>query len=181
MRIISGSFKGKQITPPKRFQGRPTTDFARESIFNVLNNHYDLDQIRFLDLFSGSGAFTYEMGSRGCEDITSVEIDAMQTDFIKRNIEEMQMDGISVLNSNAISFLERVQKEYHIIFADPPFDSEEYREIHQLVFERKLLRPGGLLVLEHSKKHDFSELQHFLEHRKYGAVNFSIFEQPAEN
>ncbi len=177
MRIISGKFKGRQIHPPKRFVGRPTTDFARESIFNVLNNHYNLDEVRFLDLFSGSGAFTYEMVSRGCTDITAIEIDEAQVRFIEKTLDGLQADGCEVYNANAIGYLERTMDEFHIIFADPPFDSDEYEEVHRLVFDRNLLRPGGLLVMEHNKKHDFSQLPHFLEQRKYGTVNFSIFEQ----
>ncbi|MGC9332105.1 MAG: 16S rRNA (guanine(966)-N(2))-methyltransferase RsmD [Bacteroidales bacterium] len=177
MRIIAGKFKGKHIKIPPSFSSRPTTDFARESLFNILNNHYNLNEIRFLDLFSGSGAISFEMFSRGCEAISCVEINRLQSDFIKKVFKELKADTVSVYNANAISYLEKVQQEYHIIFADPPFDTEDYQEIHRLVFERNLLRPGGLLVIEHNKTHNFSWFPHFLEHRRYGGVHFSIFEQ----
>ncbi|MDA3820804.1 MAG: 16S rRNA (guanine(966)-N(2))-methyltransferase RsmD [Candidatus Delongbacteria bacterium] len=177
MRIIAGNFKGKHIKIPPSFSSRPTTDFARESLFNILNNHYNLNEIRFLDLFSGSGAISFEMFSRGCEDISCVEINTSQAEFIKKIFEELDAGKVSVYNANAISYLEKVQQEYHIIFADPPYDTNDYNEIHRLVFDRNLLRPGGLLIMEHNKIHDFSALPHFLEHRKYGGVYFSIFEQ----
>ncbi|MGM0649172.1 MAG: 16S rRNA (guanine(966)-N(2))-methyltransferase RsmD [Bacteroidota bacterium] len=178
MRIIAGNFKGKHIKVPQSFSSRPTTDFARESLFNILNNHYNLNEIRFLDLFSGSGAMTYEMISRGCTDVTSVELTTIQAEFIEHTLEELDAEGAAVYNANAVSFLERIPNAYHIIFADPPYDTEDYETIHRLVFARNLLRPGGLLVMEHNKMHDFSNKDFFLEHRKYGGVHFSIFEQP---
>ncbi|MEA3448873.1 MAG: 16S rRNA (guanine(966)-N(2))-methyltransferase RsmD [Bacteroidota bacterium] len=180
MRIIAGKLKGKHIRLPQHFSFRPTTDFARESIFNIMNNHYNLDEIRFLDLFSGSGAISFEMFSRGCHDITCVEINTEQASFIENTfdyLDDADDDVASVFNANAISYLEKVQQEYHIIFADPPYNTNDYHEIHRLVFDRNLLRPGGLLIMEHNKMHDFSALSHFLEHRKYGGVHFSIFEQ----
>jgi 16S rRNA (guanine966-N2)-methyltransferase len=177
MRIIAGKLKGKKIQTPQHFSFRPTTGFARESIFNVMNNHYSLEDIRFLDLYAGSGAISFEMFSRGCEDITSVEINTEQAGFIENTFEAFEADDVSVFNANAVSYLEKVQHEYHIIFADPPYDTGDYHEIHRLVFERNLLRPGGLLIMEHNKMHNFSNMNRFLEHRKYGGVHFSIFEQ----
>ncbi len=178
MRIIAGKNKGRHIKIPMSFSARPTTDFARESIFNIMNNHYNLDEITFLDLFSGTGAFTYEMISRGAVNIVAVEQDAKQVAFIERQTGELLAPAVKVFNSDAVSFVQKVKHQFNIIFADPPFDTNYYNEIHQAVFERELLRPGGLLILEHNKIHDFSEKKYFLEKRKYGAVNFSIFEMP---
>lgn len=180
MRIISGKFKGRQIKIPLSFSARPTTDFAREGIFNIMNNHYNLDEIRFLDLFSGTGAFTYEMISRQAVEIIAVELDSKQANFIEKQAAELLAPAVKVFNSDAVSFVQKVKQQFNIIFADPPFETSYYNEIHKAVFERELLRPGGLLILEHNKMNDFSELPYFLEHRKYGAVNFSIFEQPVE-
>jgi len=180
MRIISGKYKGRHIKIPMSFSARPTTDFAREGIFNIMNNHYNLDEIRFLDLFSGTGAFTYEMISRQAVEIVAVEQDAKQAAFIEKQAAELLAPAVKVFNSDAVAFVEKVKQQFNIIFADPPFDSSYYNEIHKAVFERDLLRPGGLLILEHNKMHDFSEIPYFLEKRKYGAVNFSIFEKPTE-
>ncbi len=181
MRIISGKYKGRHIKISTSFSARPTTDFAREGIFNIMNNHYNLDEIRFLDLFSGTGAFTYEMISRGAVEIVSVERDSRQAAFIEKQAEELLAPAVKVFPSDAVSFVQRIRQQFNIIFADPPFDTEYYNEIHKAVFERDLLRPGGLLILEHNKHHDFADYPNFLEKRVYGAVNFSIFEMPMED
>ncbi len=180
MRIIAGKYKGRHIKIPASFSARPTTDFARESIFNIMNNHYNLEEIKFLDLFSGTGAFTYEMISRGAVDIVAVEQNSKQAAFISKQAGELLAPAVKVFNSDAVSFVQRVHQQFNIIFADPPFETEYYNELYKAVFERELLRPGGLLILEHNKRHDFSNLKYFLEKRTYGAVNFSIFEMPMQ-
>jgi 16S rRNA (guanine966-N2)-methyltransferase len=180
MRIIAGKYKGRHIRIPSNFNARPTTDFAREGIFNVMNNHYNLDEIRFLDLFSGSGAFIYEMISRGAIEIVAVEQNPAQAAFISSQAEELLAPAVKVFNSDALAILGKMHQQFNIIFADPPFDTDYYSEIHHIVFENQLLRPGGLLILEHNKHHNLSEKKHFLELRKYGAVHFSIFENPMD-
>lgn len=180
MRIIAGKYKGKLIKPPASFSARPTTDFAREGIFNIMNNHYNLDEINFLDLFTGTGAITFEMISRGTSRITAVDIQPKYVSFVEKEAALLNATGVKVFNSDSVSFIQRIHEQFNIIFADPPYDTEYYSDIYDAVFEHNLLRPGGLLIFEHNKTHNFSQKKYFLEHRNYGSVNFTIFEMPIE-
>jgi len=176
IRIISGIHKGRRIRAPHNLPVRPTTDFAKESLFNILVNHFDLEEVKALDLFSGTGAIAYELASRGCPDVTAVDSDIRCWKFIRETIEALDLgEQMRVLKANAYTFLKETTEKYDLIFADPPFSEKRTHEIPALVFERKLLKPGGRLVVEHPAKPGLPATEGFLEKRTYGNVNFSIF------
>ncbi len=176
MRIISGTFKGRRITAPKKLPVRPTTDMAKEGLFNILNNHFYFDEIAVLDLFAGTGNISYEFASRGASNVTAVDADHGCAQFIGKTSDELEMD-ISVIKSDVFSFLEKTSLTSDIIFADPPYDvsQEDYERIPYLVFSRDLLLEGGQLIVEHSKLMRFSHLPQFLNIRTYGSSAFSFF------
>ncbi|MFL5765707.1 MAG: RsmD family RNA methyltransferase [Bacteroidia bacterium] len=176
MRIISGMHKGRVIHAPKNLPVRPTTDFAKESIFNILNNHFEFDGLRVMDLFCGTGNMTYEFASRGCGDIISVDSSFHCCEFVKKTSAAFKMDQVKVIKSDVFAFLKRPSAPAHIIFCDPPYEMEHFEQLPELVFFNDLLKPQGWLVVEHGPNTDLSKLAHFKEHRKYGNVNFSIFE-----
>jgi 16S rRNA (guanine(966)-N(2))-methyltransferase RsmD len=176
MRIISGTLKGRRFSPPKSFSARPTTDIARESLFNVLNNRVDFEELSVLDLFGGTGSISYEFASRGCEEITTVEFNFKHFSFIKSMIKEFQLDkAISVLKADVFKFLKKCSFKYDLVFADPPFDLKEFETIPDRFFENCLLKEDGVFILEHSDKMSFEAHPHFSEVKKYGKVHFSFF------
>ncbi len=175
MRIIAGTFKRRFIHPPKNLPVRPTTDLARESLFNILNNMIDWEGKRVLDLFSGTGAVSYEFISRGVESVLSVDANYQCTSFIKKTAAEFEMESLKVMRSDVFRFLKSAKISFDIIFADPPYNLEGLDSLPELVFESSLLSEGGIFVLEHPRTYDFSEDPHFEEHRKYGKVNFTFF------
>ncbi len=175
MRIVSGTHRGRVIHPPKNLDVRPTTDFAKESIFNILNNYFELDGLKVLDLFCGTGNMSYEFASRGCGEITSVDASYACSEFVKRTATEFKMKAIKAVKSDAFAFLKRATTPYHIIFCDPPYDLENIKTIPELVFQNNLLKPQGWLIVEHGELTDLSKMEHFNQHRKYGNVNFSVF------
>ncbi|MDX5429398.1 MAG: RsmD family RNA methyltransferase [Bacteroidota bacterium] len=175
MRIVSGKFRGKIIVAPKNLPVRPTTDMAKESLFNILNNYYHFDQVEVLDLFAGTGNITYEFGSRGTESITAVDLDRDCTRFIRKTSEAMGLDSVKVYQEDAIQFLKKAYQTWDIIFADPPYDHPQVEQIPDVVLDRELLKEGGMLVLEHSEDHDFSDHPGFYDSRKYGRVHFTLF------
>ncbi len=177
MRIISGTYKGRRITAPKKLPVRPTTDMAKEGLFNVLNNKYYFDDIKVLDLFSGTGNISYEFASRGCLDITSVDANFGCIKFISETSDAFEMN-IKTIKSDVFSFLEKTNVRYDIIFADPPydFDLETFSKIPELVFENNLLKTDGLLIVEHSKHTDLSRVDNFSFKKSYGGNVFSFFE-----
>ena len=177
MRIISGEFKGRRITAPKQLPVRPTTDMAKESLFNILNNHYYLDDISVLDLFAGTGNISYEFASRGCKNITAVDADYGCVKFINKTAEDFEMT-IEVIKADVYKFLKQHRETYTVIFADPPydFDIDKFVEIAQLVFENNLLDDQGMLIIEHSKHTDLSEQPNFSFSKHYGGNVFSFFE-----
>lgn len=179
MRIIAGTHKGRMIHPPKNLPVRPTTDFAKESIFNILNNHFEFDGLKVLDLFCGTGNMTYEFASRGCGEITSVDSHYGCCEFLKKTATSFNMDQIKVVKSDAFAFLKRTTSPYHIIFCDPPYDMEHFHLLPELVVANDLLKPKGWLIVEHGPHTIMSQHALFKEHRKYGNVNFSIFENAA--
>jgi 16S rRNA (guanine(966)-N(2))-methyltransferase RsmD len=176
MRIVSGKYKGRRITAPKKLPIRPTTDMAKESLFNILNNQYYLEDISVLDLFSGSGNISYEFASRGTENITAVDSHYGCIKFINETAESFEM-SISTIKSDVFKFLERTELQHTIIFADPPYDfpTEEFAKIPQLVFQNTLLETDGLLIVEHSKHTDLSHLDHYSHSKGYGGNMFSFF------
>lgn len=175
MRIISGSYRGRTILPPKNFKARPTTDMAKEGLFNILANNFDFKEISVLDLFSGSGSISYEFASRGCPDIDLVEMNQVHYAFISKTSKELGFYQIHPVKHNAFQFLKFCKKQYNLIFADPPYDINGVDLIPQLVFEHNLLAKDGWLIIEHSEKYSFNLLDNFVETRKYGKVHFSIF------
>lgn len=177
MRIISGKFKRKAIYPPKNFKARPTTDVAKESLFNIIENDYDIDELKVLDLFSGTGSISYEFASRGCEDITCVELNHKHYSFIVKTVNELGLkDDIHVAKANAFRYLEKCPHKFNFIFADPPYDLKGIETIPELVFKNELLLPNGTLIVEHSENTNFTDSQFFTRTKKYGSVNFSFFE-----
>lgn len=175
MRIISGKYKGKIISPPSNFSARPTTDFAKESLFNILLNHFNFEDIKALDLFSGTGGISYELASRGCTAIDIVEINPQHIAFIKRMVKELGFGQIHIIRNDAFKFLDFCKTTYDLIFADPPYSFNSLELIPNIVFSRNLLNKEGLLIVEHSDSNDFSADDHFIEKRHYGGVNFSFF------
>jgi 16S rRNA (guanine966-N2)-methyltransferase len=177
MRIISGLYKGRRITAPKKLPVRPTTDMAKEALFNILHHQYYFDDISVLDLFSGSGNISYEFASRGTEQITAVDDNYGCIKFINETAEAFEM-SISTLKSDVFKFLEKSKQKHDIIFADPPYDFEveKFSKIPELVFQNQLLEDDGLLIVEHSKHTDLSHLDHYSHSKSYGGNVFSFFE-----
>ena len=178
MRIISGSHKSRKISPRKNLPVRPTTDMAKEALFNILDNNFNLDEIVVLDLFAGTGSISYEFASRGALGVTSVDTELRCVDFIRKTSKDLEFDAVLAFRSDAFRYLQNTQNNYDIIFCDPPYDLVGIDAIPEIVIERKLLKPGGWLILEHSGKSNYSKMTGFLQHRHYGSVNFSIFTTP---
>ncbi|XMO86312.1 16S rRNA (guanine(966)-N(2))-methyltransferase RsmD [Algibacter sp. AS12] len=178
MRIISGLYKSRKIIAPKNLPVRPTTDMAKESLFNILNNSYYFDDISVLDLFAGTGNISYEFASRGTEQITCVDQDFGCIRFINKTAEDFDMP-IQTIKSDVFKFLEKASMQSNIIFADPPynFDVEQFSKIPELVFKNNLLLEDGLLIVEHSKHTNLSELEHYSYSKNYGGNVFSFFEK----
>jgi 16S rRNA (guanine(966)-N(2))-methyltransferase RsmD len=175
LRIISGKYKGRRIGPESSFRARPTTDFARESLFNILGNRIDFNNLSVLDLFSGTGSISYEFASRGAIAVHLVEKDKKHISSIKRIINNMDIGNIKVIHIDVMAFLKTCSHKYDIVFADPPFDLPWLKELPDLVTGAEIIKEGGFFILEHPGSVDFSGHRLFFEHRKYGSVNFSFF------
>ena len=206
MRIITGIYKGRHFDIPRSFKARPTTDFAKENIFNVLIGYMDFEGAKALDLFSGTGSITLELLSRGCAEVVSVELDRDHHRFIKACVEKLSQGGgrdlktptknigitntderedapstpersghVLPLRADVFRFVKSCKQQFDFIFADPPYALPELPTLPHTILNANILRPEGIFVLEHGKDNDFSSLPHFLEHRVYGSVNFSIF------
>ena len=177
MRIISGKYKGRAINPPRNLRARPTTDFAKENLFNVLNNLVEFEECDVLDLFAGTGSVSYEFASRGAKSVTSVEINAVHHAFIRRTAKELGADNMFVVKANAFLYLRSCPKQFDIVFSDAPYDLEGLEEIVPLVLESDILREEGIFIFEHSDKYDFSAHKYFWQLRSYGSVQFSLFKK----
>lgn len=177
MRIISGSHRGRLIAPPANLKARPTTDFAKENLFNVISNFYDYEGLTVLDLFSGTGSISYEFASRGAAEITAVEINPAHVNFINSTASKLGFEQINVVHANCFLYVKACERKFDVIFADPPYDIEGSDELPRLIVERELLTDRGTLIMEHSANLDFSDYPLFTQKRKYGSVNFSIFEK----
>lgn len=175
MRIVSGTHRGRSIHPPKNLPVRPTTDFAKESLFNILNNHISFEDCKVLDLFCGTGNISYEFLSRECEDLTCVDISFQCCAFIKKTIEDFKFPKSKVIKADVFSFLKNNLESYDVIFADPPYDLEKINEIVPLIYEKKMLKENGWMIIEHGPRIDISDQPYFKEKRAYGNVNFSFF------
>lgn len=178
MRIISGRYRGRTINPPRNLRARPTTDFAKENLFNVLGNLLDFGQCDVLDLFAGTGSIGYEFASRGARSVTSVEINPVHYEFIRRTGRELGFERFYPVKANVFLYLRSCPKQFDVIFSDAPYDLEGSGQVIELVLGGNLLRPGGLLIFEHSKGADFSSHPAFRQLRSYGSVQFSFFEAP---
>ena len=178
MRIVSGLLKGRKITAPKKLPVRPTTDMAKEALFNILNNSYYLDDISVLDLFAGTGNISYEFASRGCTNITAVDQFYGCVKFIETVSKQFDLP-ISALKGDVFKFLENSKVKFDVIFADPPYDFEKelFIKIPELIFENELLQDSGVLVVEHSKHTNLSDLVNYNYSKHYGGNTFSFFEK----
>ncbi len=179
MRIITGKYKGRHFDIPRTFKARPTTDFAKENIFNVLPQYVDLDGAEALDLFSGTGSISLELLSRGCEHVISIELDRDHHRFIQECLKKLNDDHCIAIRSDVFRFVKSCKQQFDLIFADPPYALKELPQIPDLIFERQLLKPDGILVFEHGKDYDFQDHPHFVDHRQYGSVNFTLFRAEA--
>ena len=175
MRIIGGKYKGRRIVPPGNFQARPTTDFAREGLFNILNNRVDFETIEVLDLFSGTGSISYEFASRGAAAVHLVEKDLKHISGIRRIIKEFGFANIRPIHIDVKAYLKTCSIRYDIVFADPPYDLSWLDELPDLIFQAGVIKEDGFLILEHPKRLSFNGHKLFFEHRNYGGVNFSFF------
>ncbi|RDK85311.1 RsmD family RNA methyltransferase [Marinirhabdus gelatinilytica] len=176
MRIISGTHKGKRLIAPKNLPVRPTTDFAKEALFNILNNRLYFQEVRLLDLFAGTGNISFEFASRGCEDITSVDAHFGCVRYIQKIAEELSFP-ITPIKSDVFKYTELSHPPFDVVFADPPydFDLQQLITLTENIFQNNLLKPEGILIIEHSKHIDLSEVSRFQEDRKYGGSVFSFF------
>jgi 16S rRNA (guanine(966)-N(2))-methyltransferase RsmD len=175
MRIITGRYKGRHFDIPRTFKARPTTDFAKENIFNVLTQYVDFDGAAALDLFSGTGSISLELLSRGCEPVISVELDREHHRFIQQCLQKLGTQSVIPIRGDVFRFLKSCHQQFDIVFADPPYALKELPTIPDIIFEKSLLTADGIFVFEHGKDYDFSQHPHFVEHRSYGSVNFTLF------
>lgn len=175
MRVITGIYKGRRFDIPKTFKARPTTDFAKENIFNVLKGYIDFDGIDALDLFAGTGSISLELLSRGCRKVVSVENDRDHARFIQQCMAKIGATNDELIRGDVFKYMKSSTRQFDFIFADPPYALPELPAIPQLVFDYKMLKPGGILVFEHGKHNSFTDHPYFADHREYGSVNFSIF------
>ena len=176
MRIISGKYRGKTIIAPKNLPVRPTTDFAKEALFNLLNNRYYLEELNVLDLFAGTGNISYEFASRGAQSITAVDASHHCVRFIRKTAETLSFDEIEAVKADALQYLDRAYGKWDIVFADPPYDVDFHQNLIDKVIGRNLLAEDGLFVLEHANTMSFDDHPHCTDSRKYGNVHFSFFE-----
>ena len=175
MRIVSGIYRGRRLLPPVNLPVRPTTDFAKEGLFNVLNNLVDYESLKVLDLFAGTGSIAFEFLSRGAIEVTAVDSNHRCIDFIKKTAGEFGAANMTAVKSNSFVYLKHMVKTFDLVFADPPYDLEGIESIPDLVFNSGLLPGEGMLILEHSAAYRFEKHPCFDQHRNYGSVNFSIF------
>lgn len=179
MRIIGGTHKGRLLKVPKGLPVRPTTDFAKEGLFNVLSNALFFEELSVLDLFSGTGHISLEFGSRGVPDIIAIDKHIGCVNFLRAISKDLNLP-ISAIKQDVFSFLTETSKQFDLIFADPPYDLTNIGHIHELVFQRNLLKPSGTLIIEHGPSTKLDLLNGFQKHKKYGNVNFSFFKQTNE-
>jgi 16S rRNA (guanine966-N2)-methyltransferase len=175
MRIINGELSGRRPLVPKNLLARPTTDMAREGLFNILRNRLDFENSRVLDLFSGTGIISYEFASMGCRDITSVERDRFHCASIRKNFELLDIQSIRLIETDAFHFLKKEVHPFDLIFADPPYNHPLISTLPSLVIGKNRLAADGIFILEHGPDKSFKEEPGFTEERNYGKVHFSFF------
>jgi 16S rRNA (guanine966-N2)-methyltransferase len=179
MRIIGGNHSGFRFEPPKNIPARPTTDVAKEGLFNILYNTFDFSALSILDLFGGTGSISYEFASRGCPDITLVELDKRSLTFIEQTTERLQLP-IQIVKADVFKFIAHCTEQYDLIFAGPPYPLPNLHTLPDLVFSYDLLKPESWFILEHNPNHNFDKHPHFIQKRNYGTTIFSIFESPKQ-
>lgn len=177
MRIIGGRLKGKFIEPPMGFKARPTTDYAKEALFNILDNEYEFDDLKVLDLFSGTGSISYEFISRGAGHVWCVEMNPQNAAFITSESRRLGISNLTVVRHNVFEFLPICREKFDIVFADPPYALDDLQTIPDKVYEQDIIHPGGYLILEHGDEHSFKDHPYFLKEKVYGRVHFSFFEK----
>lgn len=176
MRIISGSLGGRRINPPSSMPyTRPTTDIAREGLFNILQNNWDFEELKTLDLFGGTGCISYELASRGVPDLTIVEKDQQMYSFIKKTSDLLKLENFKVIRSDVFRFIDRCPEKFDFIFAGPPYALQNIDELPRLIFEKQLLNENGWFILEHTPRNNYENYAHFQSSRNYGTTVFSIF------
>ena len=177
MRVISGIYKRRRFDVPHTFKARPTTDFAKEGLFNILNNEYEMEGLQVLDLFGGTGAISYEFASRGASMVYCVEMLPLHANFIKSQAAKFGMNNLTVVRHNVFEFLEICREKFDIIFADPPYAIEGLGDLPEKVFSKDILHPGAYFILEHPEEFNFESHPSFVKEKKYGNVHFSFFEK----
>jgi 16S rRNA (guanine966-N2)-methyltransferase len=177
LRIIGGTYKGKQLIAPKNLPVRPTTDFAKEGLFNILNNKVDFEELSVLDLFCGTGNISLEFASRGAKKIVAIDKFTPCLNYVRDTAKSLKLNTVYTERADVFKYLEKAQASYDLVFADPPYELENIPTIHDLVYKNNLLNAEGLLVIEHGPKTDLSAKEHYLETRKYGNVHFSFFQK----
>jgi len=178
MRIVGGSFSGRRFSPPAKIPARPTTEVAKEGLFNTLGNLIDLEGIKTLDLFGGTGSISYELASRGVKDLTLIERDLTSIDFIKKTASALGIAGkLHIIRSDVFKFMKQSTEQYDFIFAGPPYALENIDELPLLIFEKNMLAPNGIFVLEHTPRNDYENHPHFMKMKNYGTTVFTFFTQ----
>lgn len=176
MRIISGNLGGRRISPPSKMPyTRPTTDIAKEGLFNIIQNNLDIENLTTLDLFGGTGSISYELASRGAESLTIVEKDVQMFEFIKKTAADLQLENFKVVKSDVFKFIEHCTEQFDFIFAGPPYALQTIDELPRLIFEKNLLKSGGWFILEHTPRNNYERFPYFKTARNYGTTIFSIF------
>jgi 16S rRNA (guanine966-N2)-methyltransferase len=179
MRIISGKLGGRRISPPANMPyTRPTTDIAKEGLFNIIQNNWEIEGAKTLDLFGGTGSISYELASRGAGDLTIVEKDSQMYNFIKKTIGLLGLENITLTKADVFRFIEQCPEQFDLIFAGPPYALQTIDELPRLIFEKDLLKPGGWFILEHTPRNNYEQFANFQFSRNYGTTIFSVFEKP---
>lgn len=175
MRIISGIHKGRRFNPPKQMPARPTTDIAKEGLFNIIQNNLDIEELVSLDIFGGTGSISYELASRGCKDLTLVEQDHNTIQFIKKTVEELKFENFKVIKMDVFAFIRNCTTSFDFIFAGPPYALQNIDDIPDLLFNKKMLNPEGWFILEHTPRNNYEKHPLFEKSKSYGTTVFSIF------
>lgn len=175
MRVIGGKFKSLRFNPPQNIPTRPTTDMAKEGLFNTLNNYYNFENVKFLDLFGGTGSISYEFASRGCTDITNVERYPRCAEFIQKTASELKMEGFKSLQMDVFNYIDLCREKFDIIFAGPPYALENMDAIPDLIFQKDMIDGQGWFIMEHNPDHHYDAHPHFHLKKNYGTTIFSIF------
>ncbi len=179
MRIIGGSLKGLRLNPPKKLPVRPTTDLAKEALFNILLNQIEFEDIKVLDLFSGTGNISLEFASRGASLVMSIDRSIQCIHYLKDTARQHKLEQIKTFKADVFKYLQLETDQYDLVFADPPYDLNQIPEIPKIIFDKNLLKPGGLLIVEHQSLQNLSNHPAFVEQRKYGHSSFSFFKHPS--